>query len=68
MSSLMIKCPTTGKEIPTGIDTDQFSLKLTEDVVSSTFCPHCSQAHEWRKHEAWLAESNAENAPAFTGL
>jgi hypothetical protein len=65
MSDLMIQCPSTGKEISTGIDTDTFSLKLTEDVISSTFCPHCGQAHEWKTHETWLADSGTSNLRFF---
>ncbi len=36
----MIRCPTTGNPIPTGIETE----------------PYCGLDHSWWKREAWLED------------
>ncbi|MBX9773623.1 MAG: hypothetical protein K2Y71_04335 [Xanthobacteraceae bacterium] len=53
MGVLMIQCPSTGREVSTGIemiDVDQLPA-----VKATTLCPACGQVHQWTKHEAWLA-------------
>lgn len=59
MAMLMIRCPQTGAELPTGIETDSRSLKYLPDVLVHTACPHCGFDHSWWPHEAWLAVGSA---------
>jgi hypothetical protein len=53
---LLITCPTTGRPISTGIETDGYSLQQIADVPSHTHCPFCGLNHTWWKREAWLAD------------
>ena len=43
MGAVMIRCPETGQDIPTGIVTDRKSFEATE--------------HEWFAKEAWVCEA-----------
>ena len=55
MARVVIKCPMTSKEVPTGISVanpEMFeSMTLTTNSVS---CPHCGQTHTWSKEDAFL--------------
>ena len=53
---LLIKCPVTGREFSTGIETDEQSLELIPDTVAQSPCPHCGNHHAWSKFDARLSE------------
>ena len=54
MAMLMIRCPRTGLEVPTEIETDPHSFQTIPDVLIYTRCPHCKIDHAWWPDEAWL--------------
>jgi hypothetical protein len=54
MSMITIKCPNTGLEIPTGIDTDSLSFSRLPDVPARAWCPACGFSHVWWKPAARL--------------
>ncbi len=58
MGVLMIKCPTTGRDIPTGIEMDQRSFTRTPVFFSRTYCPFCRTDHEWFVKQAWVCEAS----------
>jgi len=53
---LMIKCPVTGKEFSTGIESDEHSVDLIPATVAQASCPHCGTNHQWTMLEARLHE------------
>lgn len=57
MGMVMIKCPTTGKAIPTQIGMDKQSFQ-SSTLVNNTIgpCPACGQFHTWSKKDAWVQE------------
>ena len=55
ISMLMIRCPRTGQEVWTGIETDPASLQKIPDVLFYTPCPRCGLDHASWCDEAWLA-------------
>ena len=60
MPEVLIKCPSTGKPIPTGI---AMSKQLFESAMmqgNSVQCPHCQQMHTWDKGDAYLEEEKAK--------
>jgi hypothetical protein len=59
MGVVMIKCPNTGKDVSTGIETDATSFAHVGDVLAHSRCPLCGQEHAWWKREAWLTEPAA---------
>jgi hypothetical protein len=54
MGVLLIKCPQTGKAVPTGIEVDPKSFANLPDVLSYLKCPECGLDHAWWTREAWL--------------
>lgn len=56
MASVMVKCPITGKEVPTGVDMDKFSFQTARMSGNSFRCRACGQMHTWDKDQAWLEE------------
>jgi hypothetical protein len=56
MGVVMIKCPQTGREIPTGIQTDQQSFRCSAVFFARTYCAICQADHEWFAKEAWVCE------------
>ena len=54
MSAVMIKCPSTGDFISTGIETDPESFRNLPDVLAHSRCPLCGLEHAWWKREASL--------------
>ena len=59
MAMVMIKCPQTGAELPTGIEIDELTFAHLPDVKAYAFCPRCGRDHAWWKSSAWIAECTA---------
>jgi len=57
MGAVMIKCPDTGRDIPTGLEADRESFRATPVFFSRTFCPICQTHHEWFAQQAWVCEA-----------
>jgi hypothetical protein len=66
MAMLMIKCPHTGAELPTGIEIDEITFAHLPEVKAFAFCPSCGREHAWWKGSAWIAECVAVPAEART--
>jgi hypothetical protein len=56
MGIVMIKCPQTGRAIPTGIKTDRDSFGRSAVFFARTRCPICRAEHAWFAREAWVDE------------
>jgi hypothetical protein len=55
---LMIRCPKTGKAVPTGIAMDPASYVSVSLENNVTRCPHCGEGHRWSKEQVfWETES-----------
>jgi predicted RNA-binding Zn-ribbon protein involved in translation (DUF1610 family) len=68
MSSVMIRCPTTGSAVSTEIETEPAVFRRLPNVISRMHCPACGQEHVWRPREAWLAGTpRPVETPAETG-
>jgi hypothetical protein len=55
MSSVMIRCPNTGRSVSTAIETEPNVLRQLPKIASSMLCPACGQEHVWMTSSAWLA-------------
>jgi len=55
MSSVMIKCPVTGRAVSTAIETEPNSFRRLPKVTARMRCPACGQDHEWTVSSAWLS-------------
>jgi endogenous inhibitor of DNA gyrase (YacG/DUF329 family) len=54
MSSVMIKCPTTGQPVSTEIEIESSVFRSLPEVASRMRCPACGQEHVWLTSSAWL--------------
>jgi hypothetical protein len=62
MGTVMIKCPETGREIPTGLEADRASFDSTPVFFARSYCPICQTEHEWFAREAWVCDAEPETA------
>jgi hypothetical protein len=56
MGTVMIRCPQTGREIPTGFEADAARFKAMPVFFASSYCPACRTEHEWFAKDAWVCE------------
>ena len=49
MGAVMVRCPGTGREIPTGMVADRRSFGAMPVFFGRVFCPICRTEHEWFK-------------------
>jgi hypothetical protein len=63
MGAIMIRCPATGRAIPTGLEMDRLKFSCTPVFFSDTYCPLCETSHRWFARDAWVEERNTA-APA----
>jgi endogenous inhibitor of DNA gyrase (YacG/DUF329 family) len=54
MARIMIRCPSTGQPVYTGIDANRQSFESSSFRNNITSCPHCKQKHTWSKEDAYL--------------
>src|SRR5262249_16144380 len=57
MGPVMVRCPETGRDIPTGLVTDRKSFDATPVFFARVYCPICRSEHEWFAKEAWVCEA-----------
>jgi hypothetical protein len=57
MGAVMIKCPDTGRDIPTGMMADRRSFSSTPVFFARVHCPVCRGEHEWFAREAWVCDA-----------
>ena len=62
MGMVMIACPVTGREVPTGMTADRAAFMATVVFFGRTLCPHCGITHEWFAKDAWVRESGVRSA------
>jgi len=60
MGVVMIKCPETGRAIPTGMKTDRETFRCSAVFFARTYCTICRISHEWFAKEAWVHEPAEE--------
>ena len=58
MGPVMVRCPATGHDIPTGIVTDRKSFAATPVFFARVRCPICRTDHEWFAKEAWVCDAD----------
>jgi len=54
MSSVMIRCPSTGDAVSTAIETEPSVFRKLPNLHARMHCPACGQEHAWHTREAWL--------------
>jgi hypothetical protein len=59
MGKVFTTCPDSGREIPTGLETDADSFARMPEFVARVFCPYCKVDHNWTKHNSFIVEEEA---------
>ena len=57
MGMVMIRCPMSGQEIPTGYNADPSRFSAMPVFFARSFCPVCRSEHEWFAQEAWVCDA-----------
>ena len=68
MGAVMIRCPETGRSIPTGYHSDPGRFRRTPVFFACSFCPICRTEHEWFAADAWVRGENKYLRPKSTPL
>jgi hypothetical protein len=63
MGPIFTLCPTTGQEIPTGIEADKQTLARVPAFRSRILCQHCGEEHEWTQRDAWIRDPDGSATP-----
>ncbi|MCC6475160.1 MAG: hypothetical protein IT514_15615 [Burkholderiales bacterium] len=62
MDRLYFACPTTGRKVDVGIESELDTvLRIKSEHVTSA-CPHCGQRHEWLVRDAYLSKAGLSKA------
>jgi len=56
MGVVMIRCPRTKREIPTGLEMDRARFNATPVFFARSYCMHCRGEHEWFAQDAWVCD------------
>lgn len=56
MGRIVIKCPNTGKTVPTGMGADKKSFESSTYGSNTMHCSACGGFHTWSKEDAWVEE------------
>jgi hypothetical protein len=56
MSALIFTCPSTGRDIVSGIHTDLQSLSQVQQLPVSLFCPNCGKVHRLAAKDGRLSD------------
>jgi predicted RNA-binding Zn-ribbon protein involved in translation (DUF1610 family) len=54
MSSVMIKCPSTGRAVSTAIEIEPSVFHRLPNMSARMLCPACGKEHVWMTASAWL--------------
>jgi len=61
MGSLMVRCPRTGQDFSSGVETDRLSFERVPAFNAMIHCPVCGVDHDWSKIDAWVCEGGRPN-------
>jgi predicted RNA-binding Zn-ribbon protein involved in translation (DUF1610 family) len=59
MEHLIFTCPTTGREIASGVESEIGTLLRIREQRVHVHCPACGDRHEWPVRDAFLARTAA---------
>jgi hypothetical protein len=54
MPNIMIRCPTLGTAVPTGLTTEKIKFESLSGVMIPLRCPACMKLHQWQQKQAWV--------------
>jgi transcription elongation factor Elf1 len=57
MEHLIFVCPTTGREVDSGVESEIGTLLRIREQKIRAHCPACGESHEWPVRDAFLAKA-----------
>jgi hypothetical protein len=57
MEHLVFVCPTTGREVDSGVESEIGTLLRIRHETIRAHCPACGERHEWAVRDAFLAKA-----------
>jgi predicted RNA-binding Zn-ribbon protein involved in translation (DUF1610 family) len=57
MEHLIFVCPTTGREVDSGVETEIGTLLRIREETVRAICPVCGESHEWPVRDATLVKA-----------
>jgi endogenous inhibitor of DNA gyrase (YacG/DUF329 family) len=54
MEHLIFVCPTTGREVDSGVESEISTLLRIRNEPMRARCPACGECHEWPVRDAFL--------------
>ena len=64
MGMVVVRCPITGNEIATGIETETVVLEALPKVETAVHCPACGEKHFWTIEHAYIAGESRRRTAA----
>jgi hypothetical protein len=61
MPDIMVRCPTVGAAVPTGVTTEVVKFEYIPDIAIPFRCPACLKTHKWRPIMAWVHKGRPRN-------
>ena len=61
MPDIMVRCPTVGAVVPTGVTTEVVKFESIPDIAIPFRCPACLKTHKWRPIMAWVDKGRRRN-------
>jgi hypothetical protein len=61
MGQLVIRCPKTDRQIPTGYQADAAAFRQMPVFFAVTYCPICRTDHEWFARDASVLEQSCDS-------
>lgn len=61
MEHLVFVCPTTGRDIDSGVESEIGTLLRIRQQNVRALCPACGACHEWPVRDAFLARPTADH-------
>ena len=58
MATILLRCPSTGKYLSTGIEAEPETFWALPDLAAPVRCPHCRSVHDFAKRQALLVDPN----------
>ena len=65
MEHLIFTCPTTGREVASGVESEIGTLLRIREQRVRARCPACGDWHEWPVRDAFLARTAALATAAY---
>ena len=61
MPDIVIRCPTFGWDVPTGLSTETVVFESLDGLAIPLRCSACLKTHWWRKQDAWVDKASRKH-------